>query len=210
MVNATIENTCIISYNGIEVYSDDISICESEYINSLPDPNNIYKSTVFSGLLDYIYKRLLKNVIVNNTGYNNSSYDYNVLDDIFSEIYIPLTTKYNINPTVLQYATCLIHVDNTNLSDVKNGTYRSNGAKVNPNSTQIVKKWYSRCEAGLLSRVANEQSIGSMFILKSKYGYQEQAQKLEIVSNGTQSTPEQIAERYKDIKKPEIPVLEEL
>ena len=35
------------------------------------------------------------------------------------------------------------------------------------------KRWHDTCEAALHGQVANHSSIGSMFLLKSKYGYSE-------------------------------------
>ena len=44
-----------------------------------------------------------------------------------------------------------------------------------------------------------------MFVLISKYGWQEAKQQIEIVNgSGTQATPEQIAQKYADVAKPRL------
>lgn len=193
----------VLTYNDIEVYQSEIDILCDDYINTLHDPNMIYKSAVFSGLLNYIYQNKLQYIIPKT--YNN---DYVLLDSIFEGIYINLCTRFNIVPNIIQF-TVLCHIDVSLMTELKAGMYKD-GSRVKPETTKTVKKWYSTCESMLLSKATNESSIGSIFALKANYGYQEQPQKLEIVSNGTQATPEQIAEKYKGVERPEIPVLEEL
>ena len=106
-------------------------------------------------------------------------------------------------PTILQFCTEFVGIDNTHLTDVKNGFYRSNDSRVNPEHTQIVKKWFSVCESRLASRTLETNSIGSMFILKSKYNWIESKQQIEIINGSSQqATPEQIAQKYKDLEKP--------
>ena len=53
-----------------------------------------------------------------------------------------------------------------------NGNY-GNGYKVNINVIQIIKNWLNICESHNLSNVQDHNSIGSMFVLKSVYGYSE-------------------------------------
>ena len=192
----------ILTYNNIELYQSEIDILCDEYISSLHDESMIYKSTVFSGMLNYIYLHKLKYIIPDS--FNN---DYALLDNIFDNVYINLCTRYNICPSIIQFSV-LCHIDNTFLSELRSGTYKD-GSRVKPEATQTAKKWYSVCESMLLSKATNESSIGSIFALKANYGYRDNdTPQLIQVTNTTRATPEQIAERYKDVKKPELPQLD--
>lgn len=186
----------ILTYNNIELYQSEIDVLCDEYISTLHDENMIYKSTVFSGMLNYIYLHKLKYIIPDT--YNN---DYVLLDSIFDNIYINLCTRFNICPSIIQF-TVLCHIDVSMLTEMRTGTYKD-GSRVNADTSKTVKKWYSVCESMLLSKATNESSIGSIFALKANYGYRDNdtPQVLQI-QTGTQATPEQIAEKYRDIKKP--------
>lgn len=192
----------ILTYNDIELYQSEIDILCNEYISTLHDENMIYKSTVFSGMLNYIYLNKLKYIIPDT--YKN---DYSLLDSIFDNVYINLCTRFNICPSIIQFSV-LCHIDNTFLSELRSGTYKD-GSRVNPDATQTAKKWYAVCESMLLSKATNESSIGSIFALKANYGYRDNdAPQLIQVTSATQNSPEQIAEKYRDIQKPILPDLE--
>lgn len=198
----------LISENGIEIYQSDIDILTEEYISSLQDETMIYKSMPFNGLLYYIYIHKIKHIIdIDKQNRKDNHNNYKLLNDIFFNIFLPVCYKFNNTPTVLQFCS-MVMIDNSHLSDIRAGFYRGNGSRVNPEHTQIVKKWFDICENGLSSKTINEGSIGSMFILKSKYHYVEASPEPPTTEQLTQSTPEQIAERYRDAKKPEIPILD--
>lgn len=201
----TITNNALITIDGLEVYQSDIDVIADDYINSLPDPSMIYKAPCFKGLLLNIYNLRLKDIIQtdkHNRQSNNNN--YSLLDDVFNNIYIPLVYRYCMIPTIQEFCV-FVGIDNANLTDVKNGFYRSNNSKANPENTQTVKKWFSVCESALVSNTAQSNSIGSIFLLKSNYQYRDNVQQIEIVNgSGTQATPEQIAEKYADIAKPRL------
>lgn len=191
----------LIDYNGIQIFNSDIDILCDEYINSLSNPDMIYKPMCYTGMLEYIYKRLLKNILdKSKTGNNN---DYDLLNNVFYEIYLPLCYKYLITPSVLGF-TVFCHLSNENISDIRNGVYRSNGSKVNIKHNQIVKNWYTVCESGLYNKAVESNGIGAIFILKSKYGYQEQ-QTINVNSDSmiTHESAEQIAARHSAAQLPE-------
>lgn len=199
----------IIAYNGTEIYQSDIDQLCDEYINSLPVPEMVYKTAVFNGLLDYIYKHLLKNIIKSDNGIRNNGYDFKLLDDIFYGLYLPLTYKFNKTATVLQFCV-LCRMDNRNISDVKNGLYRSNGTKPNPVNTQTVQKWYSVCESALYDRAIEDNSIGAIFGLKANYGYRDnQTITLETQSQIPHETAEQIAAKHANAMLPEKPIFDD-
>lgn len=202
------DNTLITKYGEIQVFKNDVEILEQDYISTLNNPEDINKTNVFSGLLNHVYINLFSNVVKNNTGLTNSSYDYDALNDIFFRCYVPLAYKYNKTPT-LQAFCCLVGISNSALSEIITGTYTTTGNKVNANTCETVKKWKSVCESALVNKAYDDSSIGAIFGLKAAHSWSDQQiQRLEIVNNGTQATPEQIAEKYRDIKQPELPDLE--
>lgn len=203
------KDNVIISDSGIEIFQSDIDVLVNEYISTLPDETMIYKSMTFKGLLLYIYTHKLKYVIEsikNNKQMNDSSIDYSLMDSIFENIYLPLCYKFFIVPTVLSFSV-FVGISNTYLTEVSSGTYR-NGSKVKPENTATVKKWYAVCESALADKAFNDNGIGAIFGLKANYQWTETAPQIVQAEQLTQSTPEQIAERYRDAKKPEIPVLD--
>ena len=210
MSSGTIEKA-LISYGDYSIYQSDIKQLCDEYINSLDFPEMVYKTPGFSGLLDYIYKHCLCDIIEyakKNSGVQNNGHDYKLLDNIFYNIYIPLCYKYGLTPTIQQFsALCKMH--NSFLGDVKSGVY-SNGAKVNPVNSATVKNWFSTCESALFSRAVDANSIGAIFGLKACYQYSDQqVQQVQITTSQTLETPEQIAERHKSAALPEKPILED-
>lgn len=206
------KDNVLISENGIEVYQSEIDILCDDYISSLPDPNMIYKSTVFSGMLNYIYKHKLKYVIEldkKNSGISEYNNHYDFLDSIFYGIYIDLCTKYNIVPSIIQFSV-LCDIANDTLTEIKNGVYSRNGSKVNENSCRTVRKWFATCESMLLGRAANENGIGAIFALKANYGYRDNVlpENPQPITT-TQATPEMIEQR-RAARIPEKPELTEV
>ena len=161
----------------------------------------------FKGLLLFLYNRLIKHVILSDKENRKSKYNnYKLLSQIFYNVYVPLCYKYSICPTILEFS-CFVDVESTHLTDLRQGTYRGSGDRVNPETSQIVKKWYNVCESSLASRAISDNSIGSIFVLKSKYQWRETAPEPPQIETGMQSTPQQIMEKYQDAEKPELPVL---
>ena len=195
----------LAEHNGIEVYQSDIDLYCQEYIDNLPDEQLIYKTPTFTGLLEYLYRKVIKNVVIKDY----TGYDYNVLDNIFYNIYIPLTAKYGFTPSIIQFCT-LVKIDNSNLTDVKNGLRRKDNTIVNQNSQQKVKKWYSTCESALFSRAVDTNSIGSIFALKSVYQYNDsQTIRIEQDMTPQHDTAAEIAARHSTATLPEKPDLSE-
>ena len=138
----------------------------------------------------------------------NSLYiDYELLDSIFFNVYLPLTCKFNIVPTVLAFCT-FVRVNNAYMSEVRNGLY-SNGSRPNSTNTETVKKWYSVCESALADKAFNDNGIGAIFGLKANYFWNDQLKPIETAEQLTQSSPEQIQQRYASAEKPSLPVFEE-
>lgn len=202
------DGNVLLTYNGLEVYENDILYVCDEYINRLPDSSMIYKSTVFAGMLKYIYRQCIRDIIEtdrNNNTLKRNENNYKLLDDIFNNIYIYLCSLYNIVPSIIQFCV-LVDIDNTTVSDLRKGKYRTNGMEANPANSQTVQKWYAVCESMLLSKATNESSIGSIFALKANYGYRDNVTQLEITNQQEQrQSAAEIMEKYRNAELPEMP-----
>lgn len=196
----------VTQYGDMTIYSDDIAVLCEQYINSLPNPDNIYKSNTFKGLLDYIYRHYLKDIDLRCKDKSNTN-NYELLDKLFFDLYLPLVYKYNNSPSVLGFCT-MCHISAENISDIRNGVYRS-GYPVNSQNSQIVKKWYQVTESSLFDKAVNESSVGSIFLLKSKFSYRETAPLIEVSNVEQVDSPEQIAARHAQaaLNMPEKPDL---
>lgn len=198
--------TPIIEYDKFKVYQSDIDILCDEYIDDLPIPDQIYsKAAPFNGLLLYLYQKRFGRIINANREYANSKYDFQLLDNIFHKVYLPLCYKYSKTPTVSSFCN-FCNMSYENISNIKQGIYQSCGSKTNNISTSIAKKWYEICECSLINKTVEESSIGSMFILKAVHGYRDNdntvfVQPLEVKTE----TPEQIAAKYSTAEQPELP-----
>lgn len=196
----------VTQYGDITIYSDDIAVLCEQYINSLPNPDNIYKSNTFKGLLDYIYRHYLKDIDITSKDKANA-HNYQLLDKLFFDLYLPLVYKYNNSPSVLGFCT-MCHISAEHISSVANGLYRD-GSRVNSQNSQIVKKWYQVTESSLFDKAVNESSVGSIFLLKSKFSYRETAPLIEVSNVEQVDSPEQIAARHAQaaLNMPEKPDL---
>lgn len=199
----------ILTYNDIEIYKSDIDILCDEYISELPDDNYIYKNPMsFNGLLYYIYRHKLKPILDNSKAVNHNRNDYELLNNIFFDIYKPLCFKYGYPIRLLEFCTQLVNISNSHLTDVKNGIYRTDGTKVNASHSQIVKKWYEESENSIQSNLLTQHAVPMMFLLKSKFGYREN-DNIPLLPAQSESIEDStaISARYKDFQIPKKPDL---
>lgn len=197
----------IISYNGIEIYNTDIDRIIDQYKQDYNIPDEmLYKSNTFISLLSYIRQNMLKNIITKNHGINNNGYDYELLDSIFYSVFVPISGKYNHTISLLSFSQ-LTGISLDILTDLMSGQYAT-GTKANPENVRTVKKWYNTCKTATFSKAQDENSVGSIFAAKAAYNMRENDPQVVTQQIQQTQTPEQIAERYKDIKRPEIPELE--
>lgn len=198
--------------NEMTVYSNDIELYTDEYINALSDPALIYKTMTFNGLLHYIYMKVFK-YKDNTVRYNNkrSVIDYNntyIINDLIN-IYVDLCFKYNHIPTILGFS-MFTGIDNTTINDWLNSNTRVNNDVVEVMEKgkplthfQTAKRLKDICEHALLSNTAENNSIGSIFILKSNYGYTDQPQPQALPDRKEPLPPiEDIEQRY--LKPPKL------
>lgn len=194
----------VVSLNDIEIYQSEIDVLCEDYISALPDPAMIYKSMTFKGLLNYIYRFYLRDIIEtdkHNRHSNNSNYD--LLDAIFNNVYLPLCAKYSIVPTVLSFCV-FVNISHGVISDFKNGVHHVDKAKANEKTRATVLKWYTLAESSLADKAFNENGIGAIFGLKAAHGWSDQPQEMRLTIEQQSATPEQIAARYSEAAKPEL------
>ncbi len=135
-----------------------------EFTNTLPNPDVLYNNghKSFNNLLLYIYRHNIKSILPNT--YNH---DYKLLDDIFKNIYIPLTYRYNRIASINNYC-ILVNIDYSLFYDIKNGEYRSTNDNVTLNTSQIIKNWISLCNGELIDNVMHTGNVGGIFVAKTR------------------------------------------
>lgn len=203
-----LDNAIVCQYKDITVYESDIQLLEDQYIHSLPDENDIYNVSCFRGLLVYIYRRLLKNVIRKEID-NYNAIDFRTIEIVFDNIYIPLTTKYKKTPLLSQFITSLCHMNYDTIELILSGNESlmladNELTKIRLNT---FKRLYNICQSATLERAQEDNSIGSIFISKAVYGKTDnnpQTIQLQVLPED-KASPEQIAAKYRDIQIPEKP-----
>jgi len=114
------------------------------------------------GMLKYIYKYYVSVLLANNNGVNNR-YDYGLLNNLFN-IYTELVYRYKKNkqPYITEF--CIFtNINREVLYNIRYGLTK----KASYIDIQNVKRWFTECEQGLL----NTDTVGSIFRLKSMFGY---------------------------------------
>lgn len=201
-------NVILAQYKELKVYESDIQILEEQYINSLPDKDDIYNVSCFRGLLTYINRRLIKNIVTYDID-NYNILDFSVIESVFYNIYIPLCSKYHKTPTLQTFFTTIVNIGYRYILHVleqreytKLKDYESNN-----NRYTALTKMQDICISGTLDKVQEQNSIGGIFIAKSVYGINDNAPQVIQLQQlpGAEATPEQIAAKYKDIKLPPAP-----
>lgn len=169
---------CIAGYNLLQIISkgynmtyetllNKVELIEQKYTEKLHNPDMIYtQSSVFLGLLLAVRDKFY---------YGVKDLSVDDLENAF-RIFQYLVTKYNAVPLIGSF--CLM-VDKTRDYVM----YMGNSNK--PERQRMAKCISDFCESGIAGRTATHNSIGSMFILKAKYGYHEQPHQVEITTNAT-------------------------
>jgi hypothetical protein len=156
----------LVRYNDMVITEYDLENCINRYLSTLINPDDIYKNhRLFNGMLLYLYKHLIVYILPDT--YNN---DYDLLDGIFMNIYIPLCYIYNHIPSISNFS-ILTRLQYSYIYDLHTGTYKD-GSIVNNKSKQIVKKWIDICDGELLENIMHTNSVGSMFVAKV-HGFRE-------------------------------------
>ena len=208
------------AYDGTEIYKNNIMPLVDEYINNLeadtPEDKNklMTKSPIFRGMLKYVYTNLFKiNPDKGDIKYNNKNSNINYADidyiNVLWDIYTSLCYKYLQNPSILNFG-LFTGIDDETFQTWKRGTMRAGPDGASSAHSVSYKKWLKECEAALVDG-ASTGNPGPMFLLKANYGYVEQAQRLEIVSQGAPqiSAEELLRLRQERRGLPEKPDLDE-
>lgn len=189
-----IDDILIDCKQGIITRCDLENRCK-EYIDLLPVPESIYNnSTVFQGMIRYLYRVLIKPIIPGST-----RHDFILYDAIFDSIYMYLLAIYGYIGNIITFC-YLCGIDYKYISDIhsgsyNNGLYKQNNAEINIDVLRIIAKWYNSIESSYVDKVGNHNGIGAMFLLKSVYGYSDtQTVKIDIAENKPQIDVNQLAE----------------
>lgn len=203
-----IDNT-VKSNNGVEVYTDNMLYYADEYIGTLRNPDDIYTSSVFTGLIKYIKR---------NVKFDKSIYeDIDILNNIW-EVYTELVYRYMQKPTIEEFS-LLIGVHRDTIYSWMNGEHRGNiyrdkdGNVINdfftwynshrgepytqePSTVRAdtIKKWQDECRLGRYKSAA-AGNVGGIFLCKAVDGMVETAP-VPVANQEQHRTAEQIAADY--------------
>lgn len=202
---------------SVEVLSDTLITCNSgvitntqiekiitEYESSLRDPALLETGKnigLFNGLLRAINNSLIKPLFKDNKG----RIDYELMDSIFSYIYIPLCYKYSHIPSIHNFLYHLIPIDISYAYDIKNGIDRHSGNKLNSSNTDLFIKWDRICDSDLLDYIVHTSSIGGIFRAKTKGYREEQTVYLSPVQNMAKIGEKELQEVAEKEDAPTLP-----
>lgn len=194
-----VDNILVSTEKGI-ITEMDLSRVIEEYIDKLPNGEMIYKNfQTFSGLCDYIGNRLIKPILPNE--HRN---DYMLFDSIFNHVFCKVSTMFGYTINIMLFCTMI----NTQYQYIYN-IYRgidNNGNIVNKNNRLIIKKWFDRQELSYVGAVSANNSIGNMFLLKSKYAYSETSTvRIESAEQSNRLTVEELEQIAEQTEQPTQP-----
>ena len=175
-----VDDIIVKSKEGKTITRSEIENSIYRYTSTLHEPNDIYnnKPMLFNGLLEYIYRHNIRYILPSNT----IRYDYELLDNIFINIYINLCYTFSYVPMVTIFCNHLVHIDITYIYNIKDGIRLMDNIKVNPNIVRYIQKWISICNSDLFTHIAQTNSIGSIFVAKVK-GFSDQPQQISVNIN---------------------------
>lgn len=202
------QDNVIQTASGSEVYTHEILTLFDEYVHGLENPDeDIKKTGIFTGALKHVYLNLFKPTEskLYNAHTNLNLDDVDTLNDIWS-VYTRLCYRFNHRPTILRFS-ILTGISMETFDNWRRRETRSNTSK----HFESCKRWLSECENSLYDGASESNSIGSIFLLKSNFGYREAAPiPAELEAKPQIDTPEQIAARHASaaLEMPEKPDLD--
>ncbi len=180
------KNNTVVASNGAEIYTNNMFYYADEYIGTLRNPDDIYTSSVFTGLIKYIRR----NVNFDKTIYE----DIDILNNIW-EVYTELVYKYMQKPTIEEFS-LLIGVHRDTIYSWMNGETRKDdfSEKLGSSRSDTIKKWQDECRLGRYKSAASG-NVGGIFLCKAVDGMVETAP-VPVVNQEQHRTAEQIAADY--------------
>ena len=180
------KNNTVVANDGSEIYTDDMFYYADEYINTLRNPDDIYTSNVFTGLIKYIKR---------NVKFDKDIYeDIDVLNNIW-EVYTELVYKYMQKPTIEEFS-LLIGIHRDTIYSWMNGETRKDdySKELGTSRSDTIKKWQDECRLGRYKSAASG-NVGGIFLCKAVDGMIERTETI-IVKPEQHRTAEQIAADY--------------
>ena len=190
---------------GAEIYQHRINEITDSFMEQLDDPQEISETPYFRLLLKEIYIQIFMPMEPQqfNAGSNLDLNNVSLLNHIWS-LFTTLCYRCKTTPTINRF--CLM--TGINPHTVTNWS-QQNTREGNSGHYFASQKWLKECEGCVEDNVIAKNSVGGIFTLKACYNWRESA---PVVQEGyitaVESTPEQIRERYKDAKRPELPDLD--
>lgn len=183
----------------INILKSDIEIYISDYIDGLPVPDLIYENKgigLFKGLLIYLYEKLFKPPAGVKLKHNNKSIiDYSNIDLLYDvyNVFKNICFRYN-KPITLHNFALFSGIPYQTLYSWNNNNYEG----INVNGITIKHKYFidtilDDYEGCLLDNSIVNNSIGSIFALKSTRGYNDGPKNVIINNTIAGPDPEQIA-----------------
>ena len=166
------ELIAISTDKGLVTWEDIKTNCEL-YLESIPQTENIKtgnKSTVKTGCIKHIFQSYIMPIVSIKDSANR--YNIDVLNQLF-DLYIAMCYMLNIVGNMHMFCYC-VNISYNYINQILNhDTNSSYGNIVNKDIRDTVKTWNSVIESMLVNTVTNDNSIGGIFMLKSKFAYTE-------------------------------------
>lgn len=170
----------------IEIYTHDVLAAFDEYVQNLDDEDKMYKPPFFNGAMKYIQVHCFKPTkkMPHNAGTTVDLSDVDLLNGLW-DICAQLAYRYGHKPSLHRFA-LMIGIDLDTISNWGSGGSRASSAHL-----RTVKKWKSETENALYDGASESNSVGSIFLLKSNFGYRETA---PIAEPATESRTPQLSQ----------------
>lgn len=180
------KNNTVVANNGVEIYTNNMFYYVNEYISTLRNPDDIYTSNVFTGLIKYIKR----NVKFDKDIYEN----IDILNNIW-EVYTELVYKYMQKPTIEEFS-ILIGIHRDTIYSWMNGETRKDdySVELGTSRSDTIKKWQDECRLGRYKSAASG-NVGGIFLCKAVDGMTDNAP-VQVVIQEQHRTAEQIAADY--------------
>lgn len=189
----------------VTVYKNQIEQLANAFISELDNPDDIREPSTFRLLLKEIGETLFKadSKQIHNTGTCLDLDDVETLNALWS-CFTSLCYSCRITPTIGKFA-LMVHVSPYTFSNWSVQRYRGNSDE----HLKSIKNWQSECESCIEDNVLHKNSIGGIFVLKANYDWRESGTPAEeYISTSQVQSPQAIAEKYKDVPKPQLPEME--